>query len=90
MDKILRGSVWMKDLSEIDRLTIHLRGPSGGFKPENEKELQECIDAEAKGASKTLEYWKVIDSADGRRFREQYNSCAGCDADGLPLKMPNA
>lgn len=89
MEKILRGNVWMKDLSDPDRRTLHLRGASGRFKPENPTELQECIDAKAQGASKTLEAWTVIDRADGRRLREQYNSCCGHDADGLPMKTPN-
>jgi hypothetical protein len=41
-------------VKEIDRKTLHLRGASGRFKPENPREAAECREALKQGASRCL------------------------------------
>lgn len=52
----------MQDLSPADRESIHLRGISGRFKPENEAEAEQVRKALADGASKVLDPFHVEDS----------------------------
>ncbi len=64
----------LSDLSEPDRRTIHLRGGSGGFKPESDAEAMERRQALADGASAILEFWMVEDDPGAIEFRRQYES----------------
>jgi hypothetical protein len=52
----------MQDLNPADRDSIHLRGVSGRFKPENDAEAEQARKALAEGASPVLDPFKVEDS----------------------------
>jgi len=51
----------LSDLSEIDRSTLHLRGGSGRFKPENDDEFDECRRALAAGATLEIDLDSIED-----------------------------
>lgn len=62
----------LSDLTDIDRETLYLRGASGGFKPENDKEAETVRQALSAGALPKLDWWTIVDFPPAVAAREAW------------------
>lgn len=79
-------------LSKIDQESLSIRGASGFFKPENDKELALCTKARKEGATGMLEWWRIEDHPPAIEFRRYFeevnrqNNAAALAEDNEPTQ----